>query len=93
MSKTQTKRMILLLTAALLSFGVLMAGVLICLSYFESGGNLREVDMRRYVLTDKDEQGQFTFSVNADGIIHDFHLPDPKTTELDISRYTDVAAV
>ena len=26
MSKTQTKRMILLLTAALLSFGVLMAG-------------------------------------------------------------------
>lgn len=93
MSKTQTKRMILLLTAALLSFGVLMAGVLICLSYFESGGNLREVDMRRYVLTDKDEQGQFTFSVNADGIIHDFHLPDPKTTELDISRYPDVAAV
>lgn len=93
MRKNETRRMILKLAAVLLSMAVCMAGILICMYYFQSGGNLREVNMRQYAIIDKDEEGRYTALVDVEGIIRDFHLPDPQTTELDLERYPDIQAL
>lgn len=93
MRKNDTRRMVLQLVTALLCTGVLFAGILVCLYYFQSGGNLRYVNMPQYAQVDKDENGNYTLSVDVEGIIRDYHLPDPNTTELDLSRYPDVQAL
>lgn len=93
MSRQTTRRMVLQLVTLLLCMGVLFAGVLVCLYYFQSGGNLRYVNMPQYACVDKDESGNYTLSVDVEGIIQDYHLPDPSTTELDLTRYPDVQAL
>lgn len=93
MRRSETRRMVLQLVAVLLSLGVFMAGILLCMQYFQSGGNLRAVNMRQYARVDKDENGEYTLSVDVEGIIQDYHLPNPNTTELDLTRYPDVQAL
>lgn len=93
MKKNDTRRMVLQLVTLLLCMAVLLAGILVCLYYFQSGANLRYVNMRQYACVDKDENGNYTLSVDVEGIIHDYYLPDPSTTELDLTRYPDVQAL
>lgn len=93
MRRDETRRMVLQLVTLLLCMGVLLAAVLVCLHYFQSGGNLHAVDMRQYAQVDKDENGAYTLSVDVEGIIRDYHLPDPGTTELNLERYPDVQAL
>ena len=76
----------------LLCLAVLAAGVLLCVNYYSQGRNLRDVDMRKYAKVDMEDE-VYTVSVDADAIVKDFHLPNPKTTNLDLSRFPDVEAV
>ncbi len=77
---------------ALLCLAVLAAGVLLCVGYYAQGRNLRDVDMRKYAKVEMEDE-VYTVSVDADAIVKDFRLPNPKTTNLDLSRYPDVEAV
>ena len=56
------------------------------------GRNLRDVDMRKYAKVEMEDE-VYTVSVDADAIVKDFHLPNPKTTNLDLSRFPDVETV
>ena len=76
----------------LLCLAVLAAGVLLCVNYYSQGRNLRGVDMRKYAKVEMEDE-VYTVSVDADAIVKDFHLPNPKTTNLDLSRFPDVEAV
>lgn len=80
------------LLTVLLGLVVLVAGLIVSLGYYARGYNLRAVDMRQFARVEKEEQ-VYTVSVDADAIVRAFHLPDPKTRPLDLSRYPDVAAV
>ena len=77
---------------ALLCLAVLAAGVLLCVNYYSQGRNLRDVDMRKYAKGEMEDE-VYTVSVDADAIVKDFHLPNPKTTNLDLSRFPDVESV
>ena len=77
---------------ALLCLAVLAAGVLLSVSYFSRGMNLRAVDMQKYAKVEMEDE-VYTVSVDADAIVKDFHLPNPKNTTLDLSRYPDVETV
>ena len=77
---------------ALLCLAVLAAGVLLCVNYYSQGRNLRDVDMRKYAKVEMEDE-VYTVSVDADAIVKDFHLPNPKTTNLDLSRFPDVETV
>ena len=76
----------------LLCLVILAAGALLCYGYFARGMNLRAVDMQKYAKVEMEDQ-VYTVSVDADAIVKDFHLPDPKSTSLDLSRYPDVETV
>ena len=76
----------------LLCLAVLAAGVILCVGYFTQGRNLRDVDMRKYAKVEMEDE-VYTVSVDADAIVKDLHLPDPKSTTLDLDRYPDVATV
>ena len=77
---------------ALLCLAVLAAGVLLCVNYYSQGRNLRDVDMRKYAKVEMEDE-VYTVSVDADAIVEDFHLPNPKNATLDLGRYPDVAAI
>ncbi len=76
----------------LLCCAVLAAGVLLCVNYYSKGRNLRPVDMKKYAKVEMEDE-VYTVSVDADAIVRDFHLPNPKNTTLDLTRYPDVATV
>ena len=76
----------------LLCLAVLAAGVVLSVGYFTQGRNLRAVDMQKYAKVEMEDE-VYTVSVDADAIVKDFHLPNPKNTTLDIERYPDVATV
>lgn len=76
----------------LLCLAVLAAGVVLSVGYYRRGMNLRAVDMQKYAKVEMEDE-VYTLSVNADAIVRDFHLPNPKNTTLDLNRYPDVAAV
>ena len=77
---------------ALLCLAVLATGAVLCFGYFSRGMNLRAVDMRQYAKVEMEDE-VYTVSVDADAIVRDFHLPNPKNTTLDLSRYPDVETV
>ena len=76
----------------LLCLAVLAAGVVLSVGYFTQGKNLRAVDMVRYAKVEMEDE-VYTVSVDADAIVKDFHLPNPKNTTLDLDRYPDVATI
>ena len=76
----------------LLCLAVLAAGVLLSISYYTQGRNLREVDMVKYAKVEMEDE-VYTVSVDADAIVKDFRLPNPKNTTLELSRYPDVETV
>ena len=76
----------------LLCLVVLATGALLCYGYYSRGMNLRAVDMQKYARVEMEDE-VYTLSVDADAIVKDFHLPNPKNTTLDLSRYPDVATV
>lgn len=77
---------------ALLCLVVLAAGLVLCYGYYDRGMNLRAVDMQKYAKVEMEDE-VYTVSVDADAIVKDMHLPDPKSTTLDLSRYPDVATI
>ena len=85
----QTLFMVLTLVLCL---AVLAAGVVLSIGYFTQGRNLRAVDMRKYAKVEMEDE-VYTVSVDADAIVRDFHLPNPKNTTLDLDRYPDVETV
>lgn len=88
-----TKKRLLWLGAVLISFAALAVALLLCLDYYSSGKNLRPVDVRSYLKVDKNSNGDYLVSVDADRIIKDYYLPDPKSTTLELERYPDVRAL
>jgi len=89
---TKGKQNLFVALTVLLCLAVLAAGVVLSVGYYARGQNLRPVDMLRYAKVEMEDE-VYTVSVNADAIVKDFHLPNPKTTNLDLDRYPDVAAV
>ena len=86
------RQTLFLVLTGFLCLAVLAAGVLLCVGYYTQGRNLRDVDMRKYAKVEMEDE-VYTVSVDADTIVKDFHLPNPKTTNLDLSRFPDVATV
>ena len=86
------RQVLFLVLTAMLCLAVLAAGVLLCVGYYAQGRNLRDVDMRKYAKVEMEDE-VYTVSVDADAIVKDFRLPNPKTTNLELSRYPDVEAV
>ena len=86
------KQTLFMILTVLLCLVVLAAGVLVCYGYFSRGMNLRAVDMQKYAKVEMEDE-VYTVSVDADAIVRDMHLPNPKSTTLDLSRYPDVATV
>ena len=86
------RQTLFMILTALLCLAVLATGAILCYGYYAKGRNLRAVDMRTYAKVEMEDQ-VYTVSVDADAIVKDFHLPDPKSTNLDLDRYPDVAAV
>ena len=86
------RRILFVFLTALLCLTVLAAGIALSYSYFSRGMNLREVDMKKYIKVEMEDQ-TYIPSVDADGIVRDFHLPNPKDTTLDLSLYPDVATI
>ena len=76
----------------LLCLAVLAAGVVLSVGYYRRGMNLRPVDMQKYAKVEMEDE-VYTLSVDADAIVRDFHLPNPKNTTLDLNRYPDVEAI
>lgn len=76
----------------LLCLAVLAAGVVLSVGYYSQGKNLRAVDMKKYAKVEMEDE-VYTVSVDADAIVKDHHLPNPKNTTLDLSRYPDVETV
>ena len=89
---TQAKQKLFVALTILLCLAVLAAGVLLSYGYYAQGRNLRPVDMKQYAKVEMEDE-VYTVSVDADAIVKDFRLPNPKTTNLDLERYPDVAAV
>ena len=89
---TSGKQKLFLALTVMLCLAVLAAGVLLSYSYYARGQNLRPVDMKQYAKVEMEDE-VYTVSVDADAIIRDFRLPNPKTTNLDLERYPDVAAI
>ena len=90
--ETNGKQTLFLVLTWFLCLAVLAAGVVLCAGYYAKGHNLRAVDMTKYAKVEMEDE-VYTVSVNADAIVKDFHLPNPKNTTLDLSRYPDVATV
>lgn len=86
------RQTLFMILTVLLCLAVLATGVILCYGYFARGMNLRAVDMTKYAKVEMEDE-VYTVSVDADAIVKDFHLPNPKSTNLDLSRYPDVAAV
>ena len=86
------KQTLFMILTVLLCLVVLAAGVLVCYGYFSRGMNLRAVDMQKYAKVEMEDE-VYTVSVDADAIVKDMHLPNPKNTTLDIERYPDVATL
>ncbi len=86
------RQTLFMILTVLLCLAVLAAGVLLCVNYYSQGRNLRDVDMRKYAKVEMEDE-VYTVSVDADAIVKDFHLPNPKTTNLDLTRFPDVEAV
>ena len=86
------KQSLFMALTVLLCLAVLAAGVVLCVGYYAQGRNLRAVDMRRYAKVEMEDE-VYTVFVDADAIVKDFHLPNPKNTTLDLNRYPDVATV
>ena len=89
---TKGRQALFTILTALLCLVVLAAGGLISYGYYSRGMNLRAVDMQKYAKVEMEDE-VYTVSVDADAIVKDMHLPDPKNTTLDLSRYPDVATV
>ena len=90
--ETNGKQTLFMVLTWFLCLAVLAAGVVLCAGYYTKGHNLRAVDMTKYAKVEMEDE-VYTVSVNADAIVKDFHLPNPKNTTLDLSRYPDVATV
>ena len=86
------KQTLFMALTLLLCLAVLAAGVILCYGYYSRGMNLRPVDMKKYAKVEMEDE-VYTVSVDADAIVKDFHLPNPKNTTLDLARYPDVATV
>ncbi len=86
------RQTLFMILTALLCLAVLAAGIVLSVGYFAKGMNLRAVDMQKYAKVEMEDE-VYTVSVDADAIVKDFHLPNPKNTTLDLSRYPDVEAV
>ncbi len=86
------KQTLFMVLTVLLCLVVLAAGVLLSYGYYSRGMNLRDVDMQKYAKVEMEDE-VYTVSVDADAIVRDMHLPNPKSTTLDLSRYPDVATV
>lgn len=86
------KQTLFTILTVLLCLVVLAAGVVVCYGYYSRGMNLRAVDMQKYAKVEMEDE-VYTVSVDADAIVRDMHLPNPKNTTLDLSRYPDVATV
>jgi hypothetical protein len=86
------KRALFMVLTGLLCLAVLAAGVVLSIGYYSRGMNLRDVDMKKYAKVEMEDE-VYTLSVDADAIVRDFHLPNPKNTTLDLSRYPDVEAL
>ena len=86
------RQTLFMVLTGLLCLAVLAAGVILAVGYYAQGRNLRAVDIRKYAKVEMEDE-VYTLSVDADAIVKDFHLPDPKSTNLDMDRYPDVAAV
>ena len=89
---TRGRQKLFMALTALLCLALLSSAVLLSVSYFTRGQNLRAVDMKKYAKVEMEDE-VYTLSVDADAIIRDFHLPNPKTTSIDLSRFPDVATV
>ena len=90
--RTKGKQVLFMALTVVLCLAVLAAGVVLVLSYYKKGQNLRAVDMQKYAKVEMEDE-VYTVSVDADAIVKDFHLPNPKNTTLDLSRYPDVATI
>ena len=86
------KQTLFMALTVLLCLAVLAAGVVLCYGYYSKGMNLRAVDMQKYAKVEMEDE-VYTVSVDADAIVKDMHLPDPKSTTLDLSRYPDVETI
>ena len=86
------RQTLFMILTVLLCLAVLATGVILCYGYFARGMNLRAVDMTKYAKVEMEDE-VYTVSVDADAIVKDFHLPNPKSTNLDLTRYPDVAAI
>ena len=86
------RQTLFMILTVLLCLAVLAAGGLLCYGYFARGMNLRAVDMTKYAKVEMEDE-VYTVSVDADAIVKDFHLPNPKSTSLDLGRYPDVETV
>ena len=86
------KQTLFMILTVLLCLVVLAAAGVVCYGYFSRGLNLRAVDMQKYAKVEMEDE-VYTVSVDADAIVRDMHLPNPKSTTLDLDRYPDVATV
>lgn len=93
MRSNSSKRGLVTGIAAALCVIVLLVGVLVVYAYYAKGKQYSPVSMKQYAKVDMDDNGQYVLSVDADGIIADYYLPNPKTTSIDITKYPDVEAV
>lgn len=90
---SQGRQTLFMILTVLLCLVVLATGVVLCYGYYYSRGmHLRPVDMQQYAKVEMEDE-VYTVSVDADAIIKDFHLPNPKNTTLDMERYPDVATI
>lgn len=86
------KQTLFMILTVLLCLVVLAAGVVVCYGYYSRGMNLRAIDMPKYAKVEMEDE-VYTVSVDADAIVKDMHLPNPKNTTLDLGRYPDVETI
>ena len=72
------KQTLFMILTVLLCLVVLAAGVLVCYGYYSRGMNLRAVDMQKYAKVEMEDE-VYTVSVDADAIVKDMRLPNPRT--------------